>query len=148
MPMFPGHFLTHGFYCSRREQTSNNRIRSNDPERKNTRPIDQIPDAGARAGLPDGRELNDRGLVTDELETVEEGTSRSQRSTGNQPAASRRDSHIPLMRVTTPDIVVESEEDSAGRWRGDSQGRSSATPEVPIVRTPSPGGSNVVPTAA
>lgn len=129
-----------------REQTSNNRVRSNDPERKNTRPIDQIPEAGARAGLPDGRELNDRGLGSDELETAEEGASRSQRTSAeNLPNPSRRDSHIPLMRVSTPDIVVESEEHNAGRWRGESG--SSETPEVPIVRTPSPS-SNAVPLAA
>ncbi|KAG9085338.1 hypothetical protein FS749_004487, partial [Ceratobasidium sp. UAMH 11750] len=61
-----------------REQTSNNRVRSADPERKNSRPIDRVPNAGARAGLPDGRELTERGLATDELDTAEEGASRSQ----------------------------------------------------------------------
>lgn len=131
-----------------REQTSNNRVRSNDPERKNTRPIDQIPDAGARAGLPDGRELNDRGLATDDLETAEEGASQSRRtSTENQLGASRRDSHIPLMRRSTPDIVVEHEDDGAARWRGNSGERDVATPEVPIVQSP-PSASNAVPLAA
>ncbi|QRV86182.1 Translin [Ceratobasidium sp. AG-Ba] len=126
-----------------REQTSNNRVRSTDPERKNSRPIDRVPNAGARAGMPDGRELVDRGLVTDNLDNVEEGAPRPQRrSAENESGPSRRDSHIPLMRVSTPDIVVEREEDSAGRWRGDSKGRDSATPDVPLVTPPSPAGSN------
>ncbi|KAG9124575.1 hypothetical protein FRC07_011093 [Ceratobasidium sp. 392] len=125
-----------------REQTSNNRIRSADPERKNSRPIDQVPNAGARAGMPDGRELTDRG-VTDEPETAEEGVSRSQRgSTEHEPSRSKRDSHIPLMRVSTPDIVVEHEDDNAGRWRGGSRERSPGTPDIPLVQPTSPTGSN------
>lgn len=125
-----------------REQTSNNRVRSTDPERKNSRPIDRVPNAGARAGMPDGRELTDRGLVTETLDTPEEGTSRSRRaSADNEPGPSRRDSHIPLMRVSTPDIVVEREEESAGRWRGDSNSRDNATPDIALV-SPSPSGSN------
>jgi len=127
-----------------REQTSNNRVRSTGPERKNSRPIDQVPNAGARAGLPDGRELTDRGVASDELDTAEEGVSRSQRgSTENELGPSRRDSHIPLMRVSTPDIVVEHEDDSVGRWRGDSRDKSSTTPEVPLAQSPSPSSSNI-----
>ncbi|KAG9104950.1 hypothetical protein FRC06_005017 [Ceratobasidium sp. 370] len=127
-----------------REQTSNNRVRSTDPERKNSRPIDRVPNAGARAGLPDGRELTDRGLATDDLDIAEEGTSRSQRgSTENELGPSRRDSHIPLMRVSTPDIVVEHEDDSAGRWRGDPRDKNSATPEISLVQPPSPTSSNI-----
>jgi hypothetical protein len=126
------------------EQTSNNRVRSTDPDRKNSRPIDRVPNAGARAGMPDGRELNDRGLATDELDNAEEGASRSQRgSMENLPGPSRRDSRIPLMRVSTPDIVVESEDDSAGRWRGSSASRGSATPDIPLVQPPSPSVSNI-----
>jgi hypothetical protein len=125
------------------EQTSNNRVRSNDPERKNSRPIDRVPNAGARAGMPDGREHNERGLATDDLDTAEEGASRSERgSMENTPGPSRRDSRIPLMRVPTPDIVVESEDDSAGRWRNSPTSRNSDTPDIPLVQAPSPGGSN------
>ncbi len=41
-----------------REETSNNRIRSG----ANTRPIDLVPDAGARRGTADGIETTDAGL--------------------------------------------------------------------------------------
>ncbi|KAG9094030.1 hypothetical protein FS749_013250 [Ceratobasidium sp. UAMH 11750] len=50
---------------------------------------------------------------------------------------------MPLMRVSTPDIVVEHEDDSAGRWRGDSRDKSSATPEVPVMQPPSPTSANI-----
>ncbi|EPQ60970.1 hypothetical protein GLOTRDRAFT_102660 [Gloeophyllum trabeum ATCC 11539] len=42
-----------------REETSNNRVRSG----QNNRPIDTVPDAGARKGTADGRELTDAGLA-------------------------------------------------------------------------------------
>ncbi|CAE6475140.1 unnamed protein product [Rhizoctonia solani] len=120
-----------------REQTSNNRIRSTDPERKNSRPIDRVPNAGARAGLPDGRELHDRPLTVDGLGAAEEGAARSP-SRGNsmdsQPGPSKRDSHIPLMRVGTPDIIVENVDEGSIRRRGESRG-SPSTPSIPLMQT-------------
>ncbi|KAG8747986.1 hypothetical protein FRC10_009738 [Ceratobasidium sp. 414] len=140
----PQHFPDVGNSLFFSEQTSNNRVRSTDPERKNSRPIDRVPNAGARAGLPDGRELTDRGVASDELDSAEEGAPRSQRgSTENELGPSRRDSHIPLMRVSTPDIVVEHEDDNAGRWRGGSRDKNSATPEVSLVQPPSPSSANI-----
>ncbi|CAE6470409.1 unnamed protein product [Rhizoctonia solani] len=130
-----------------REQTSNNRVRSTNPERKNSRPIDRVPNAGARAGLPNGRELHDRPLTADGLGAAEEGAARSSSrssSLDNQPGPSKRDSHIPLMRVTTPDIVVENADEGSIRRRGESKG-SPSTPSIPLMQTsgssPSPSSS-------
>ncbi|CUA72294.1 hypothetical protein RSOLAG22IIIB_00959 [Rhizoctonia solani] len=120
-----------------REQTSNNRIRSTHPERKNSRPIDHVPNAGARTGLPDGRELHDRPLTADALGAAEEESPRSPsrgNTLHNQPGPSKRDSHIPLMRVTTPDIVVELADEGSTRRRGDSRG-SPSTPSFPLMQT-------------
>ncbi|KAF8710305.1 hypothetical protein RHS03_02106, partial [Rhizoctonia solani] len=126
-----------------REQTSNNRVRSTNPERKNSRPIDRVPDAGARAGLPDGRELNDLPLAADGLGAAGDRGSRSpsrSSSMDNQPGPSRRDSHIPLMRVTTPDIVVENADEGPVRRRSEPKG-SPTTSSIPLMRTPSSGSS-------
>ncbi|KAJ1310359.1 hypothetical protein OPQ81_007097 [Rhizoctonia solani] len=126
-----------------REQTSNNRVRSTDPERKNSRPIDRVPNAGARAGLPDGRELVDRPLTVDGPGAAEEGTVRSpsrSNTMDNQPGSSKRESHIPLMRVSTPDIVVENADEGSIRRRGEPRG-SPTTPSVPLMQTPSPNSS-------
>ncbi|KAB5593034.1 Translin [Ceratobasidium theobromae] len=132
-----------------REQTSNNRVRSNDPERKNSRPIDRVPNAGARAGLPDGRELNDRGLALDSLDAAEEGATQSQRgSMENQPGSSKRDSHIPLMRVHTPDIVIENADESHNRWRGGSRPGNSSTPDIPLAQSSNPSSSPSPPAIA
>ncbi|KAF8758403.1 hypothetical protein RHS01_02711 [Rhizoctonia solani] len=60
-------------------------------------------------------ELNDLPLAADGLGAAGDRGSRSpsrSSSMDNQPGPSRRDSHIPLMRVTTPDIVVENADEA------------------------------------
>lgn len=51
-----------------REETSNNRVRSGPQRQKAPRPIDTVPAAGARQGLPNGIETTEAGLAVADLE--------------------------------------------------------------------------------
>ncbi|KAI0094569.1 hypothetical protein BDY19DRAFT_880193 [Irpex rosettiformis] len=54
-----------------REETSNNRVRSGPMPRHAPRPIDQVPTAGARQGLPNGIETTEQGIAVPDLEDPE-----------------------------------------------------------------------------
>lgn len=75
-----------------RESVSNNRVKSGSA----TRPIDQVPAAGARSGTADGVESTDPGLANTDLEDGERtpGTITLQLPTLLSPQ-----SHIPPLRV-------------------------------------------------
>ncbi|KAL1951776.1 hypothetical protein VTO73DRAFT_925 [Trametes versicolor] len=82
-----------------REETSNNRVRTG----TNSRPIDLVPDAGARRGTADGIETTDASLLVADPELGEvspsllpptPGTARAQRSPVPSPDAS-----IPHLQV-------------------------------------------------
>ncbi|KAI0702458.1 hypothetical protein BC835DRAFT_1500874 [Cytidiella melzeri] len=68
-----------------REETSNNRVRSGPLPRQTPRPIDQVPAAGARQGLPNGLETTEAGLAIADLEDLE-------RSPGVRPLGRRESS--------------------------------------------------------
>ncbi|KAI0076265.1 hypothetical protein K474DRAFT_1663248 [Panus rudis PR-1116 ss-1] len=59
-----------------REESSNNRVRSGPSTRALPRPIDHVPAAGARTGLPNGVETTDTGLGALDLEDPEANPSR------------------------------------------------------------------------
>ncbi|KAI0343954.1 hypothetical protein BDW22DRAFT_1372472 [Trametopsis cervina] len=65
-----------------REETSNNRVRSGPLPRQAPRPIDEVPAAGARQGLPNGVETTEAGLAIPDFEDLE-------RSPGVQPLGER-----------------------------------------------------------
>lgn len=58
-------------FISNSEETSNNRIRSGPLPRQGPRPIDQVPAAGARQGLPNGIETTEAGIAVADLEDPE-----------------------------------------------------------------------------
>lgn len=83
-----------------REETSNNRVRSGPMPRRAERPIDQVPSAGARQGLPNGVETTEAGLAVADLEDPESSPAVRPVSAQGSPSALRPQS------PSTQDVVA------------------------------------------
>ena len=73
----------------RREETSNNRIRSGPHRRRGARPIDLVPAAGARQGTANGIETTEAGLAIPDPEDIERSPGVRPLSLQVSPAATR-----------------------------------------------------------
>ncbi|TFK57486.1 hypothetical protein OE88DRAFT_1709727 [Heliocybe sulcata] len=84
-----------------REETSNNRVRSGNTNRpgRSKRPIEMVPDAGARAGTADGREITDAGIAVTDPESGELLNPTSPQSLSPDSLAPQ--SQIPVLQLQT-----------------------------------------------
>lgn len=90
-----------------REETSNNRVRSGPRPKRAPRPIDQVPSAGARQGLPNGVETTSAGLgvVDPEDPDLSPGAMRPMSFSGPsspRPGSSRGNNRASLPAVGVP----------------------------------------------
>ncbi|KAI0815309.1 hypothetical protein BC629DRAFT_1588966 [Irpex lacteus] len=81
-----------------REETSNNRVRSGPLPKHAPRPIDQVPAAGARQGLPNGIETTELGIAVPDLEDPERspGVHLHRLSVGRDSSSTVRPDHLSL----------------------------------------------------
>ncbi|GJE87757.1 hypothetical protein PsYK624_038400 [Phanerochaete sordida] len=85
-----------------REETSNNRVRSGPKPRRGPRPIDQVPAAGARQGLPNGVETTSAGLGVADPEDPELSPGLMRPMSFSAPSSSRPGSSRGDVRASLP----------------------------------------------
>lgn len=95
---------------SLREETTNNRVRSGPSTHNHPRPIDHVPSAGARRGLPNGVETTDSGLAIEDIEDPESQPYRQSQRRSTHLSSSRPQSPLsPTGRrgTTSPHLTVD-----------------------------------------
>ncbi|TCD70678.1 hypothetical protein EIP91_002402 [Steccherinum ochraceum] len=98
-----------------REESTNNRVRSGNPDQKRPRPIDTVPGAGARTGTANGIETTASGLAAEDIEDPESNPHRrSRQSTSSSahlsvgvPSRSPSPSQGPVRRASSSNTLVE-----------------------------------------
>ncbi|CAL1696417.1 unnamed protein product [Somion occarium] len=93
-----------------REETTNNRVRSGPSTHNHPRPIDHVPSAGARRGLPNGVETTDSGLAIEDIEDPESQPYRQSQRRSTHLSSSRPQSPLsPTGRrgTTSPHLTVD-----------------------------------------